>query len=84
MTRFAKLINFTIKTMKRRDWQPFLLKDPVFLTAHISSIDVKSKIRLFITTNSIATTKIIGPSSETISTETISQQRARKPIQWKC
>lgn len=69
MTRFAKLINFYNKNNEREgDWQPFLLKDPVFLTAHISSIDVKSKIRLFITTNSIATTKIIGPSTETTST----------------
>lgn len=66
MTRFAKLINFYNKNNNQEgDWQPFLLKDPVFLTAHISSIDVKSKIRLFITTNSIAITKVIATSTET-------------------
>ncbi len=66
MTRFAKLINFYNKNNNQEgDWQPFLLKDPVFLTAHISSIDVKSKIRLFITTNSIAITKVFASSTET-------------------
>ncbi len=74
VTRYAKLINFYNKNnTKEGSWQPFMLKDPVFLMAHISSLDFKGTIRLFKTSCTNAVSKIpieiIDSTKEAISVE---------------
>ncbi len=51
LVEFASLLNFyNKKNLKQGDWQPFLLKDPIFLVATIAKTSFKKVYSLFITT----------------------------------
>lgn len=51
LSGFAALLNFYDSTNQRNGtWQPFLLKDPVFLLASIVHTDCKKEHRLFVQT----------------------------------
>ena len=51
LCEFASLINFYDNTNRLNgNWQPFLLKDPVFLLASISKTDYREEHQLFVKT----------------------------------